>query len=472
MTTKVTQPTDWQARVLAVPEQYNLALLGGRGSGKTTALSFLVLRHCVQYGDLARVLILRATYKSLANLWDEVEALFAAAFPQGIQSNRADFVIRCPNGAVVTLGNLSSQKDVAKWQGQEANLLAVDEVTNFTSLRYINMLRANLRGPAGVPTRMIVLGNPGGPLHATIARMHVHGRTPWRPYTLDDGSEWTYCPSTFVDNPTLDQARYARSIVASAGGDRALSEAWLNNNWNDIAGAFFGDVWGDHLILPDTGWQVPARPMFVRDGVRRLLPPEWSSFVGLDWGWSAPSVCLLAAVPLVPGLVGPGGRVFPKGSYIVLDEVHSARTDDPSLGKGWPPKMLAEEIVAACERWNVEPDGVGDDARGLQNDTLLEQLRDTGLYLEKPVKDRISGWTRLKSLMHGAMVDDGETPGIWISARCRLTCETVPLLPRDDVRMEDVDTSANDHAADALRYLVNFDHGPFATWGRAVGLRG
>ncbi|MCC6920496.1 MAG: terminase [Alphaproteobacteria bacterium] len=470
MTPKVTEPTEWQGRVLAVPERYNLALLGGRGSGKTTALSFLVLRHCVQYEDKARVLILRATYKSLQNLWDEIEALFSAAFPLGLQSNRADFVIRCPNGAVVTLGNLSTSKDVAKWQGQEANLLAVDEITNFSSLRYINMLRANLRGPVGVPTRMIVLGNPGGPLHATIARMHVHGRSPWKPYTLDDGSEWIYCPSTYVDNPTLDQERYARSIIASAGNDRALSEAWLNNNWNDIAGAFFGDVWGPHLILPDTGWTVP--PRVKADPLHGIpAPPRaWSSLVALDWGWTAPAVCLLAAVPRLPGLIGPGGRVYPKGSFLVLDEVHTARTDDPSVGKGWPPRMLAEEIVAACKRWNVQPDGVGDDARGLENDTLLQQLRYSGLYLRKPTKDRISGWTRLKSMMHGAMQDDGETPGVWISERCRLTCETVPLLPRDDVRIEDVDTTANDHAADALRYLINaYDRMPSNISNRRIG---
>ncbi len=347
----------------------------------------------MQHGERARALVLRATYKSLANLWDEMEALFSAAFPGGIQSNRADFVIRCPNGAVVTLGNLQSRKDVAKWQGQEANLLAVDEITNFATLRFINMLRANLRGPADVPTRMIVLGNPGGPLHATIARMHVHRRLPWQPYTLDDGSEWVLCPSTYLDNPALDQARYARSIIASAGGDRALSEAWLHNNWNDIAGAFFADCSGDHLILPDAPWRVPNGP---------VGDHGWASAVALDWGMSAPSVALLAIHPRRPGLRGPGGRVFPARSWIILDEVHTARADDLTQGKNWPPQMLAEEVLAACERWNVRPTGVGDDARGLQNDTLLEQLRRWGLNLNKPTKDGISGWVKVKAMMAAA----------------------------------------------------------------------
>lgn len=73
----------------------------------------------------------------------------------------------------------------------------------------------------------------------------------------------------------------------------------------------------------------------------------------------------------------------------------------------------------------------------------------------KPQKDRISGWVKVKSLMSAARDGDPDTPGLWISEHCRFALETLPLLPRDDVRLEDVDTSANDHFADALRYLVN-----------------
>ena len=45
--------------------------------------------------------------------------------------------------------------------------------------------------------------------------------------------------------------------------------------------------------------------------------------------------------------------------------------------------------------------------------------------------------------------------GLWISERCRYLLETMPTLPRDELRPEDVDTSAADHGADALRYGVN-----------------
>ena len=63
---------------------------------------------------------------------------------------------------------------------------------------------------------------------------------------------------------------------------------------------------------------------------------------------------------------------------------------------------------------------------------------------------------------------DPDTPGLWLSERCRFGLETLPLLPRDDVRMEDVDTTANDHFADAVRYLVNSDL-RIVTYGRTFG---
>lgn len=279
-----------------------------------------------------------------------------------------------------------------------------------------------------------------------------------KPYTLDDGSTWVYAPSTYADNPTLDQDRYAKQIIASAGGDRALSEAWLNNNWADLAGSFFGDVFGEHNIIADSQWRVPTGP---------LRTHGWYSCVSMDWGQSAPSVALLAVQPRFPGLLGPANRAYPAKSWIVLDEVHTARSDDPSLGKGWPPQMLAEEVLAACKRRGVRPYGVGDDARGLNNDTLLDQLGQYGLHLVKPKKDRISGWVQLKALMSGART--GEAPGLYLSERCRYLLETLPLLPRDDVRMEDVDTTANDHGADALRYLVNSPL-RIAGNGRTIGL--
>lgn len=452
------KPTDYQNRVLSVPEHVNIALLGGRGGGKSTSVLFLVLRHCVTFAERARPLVVRASYKALLELEEQASALFATAFPNGgVNHNRAEHVIRLPNGAVVEFGQLENSKDYSKYQGRSFTLLAVDEYTNLKTERHVLLLRSNIRGPAGMPLRVVISGNPGGPLHVQIAKRHVHGRLPWRPYDID-GDTWVTCPSVYTDNPHIDHARYARQITAAAGNDRVLADAWLSNRWDEIRGAFFADVWSDKLLLPqDDEWRADRR--------------SWHSYVALDWGMSAPSVVLLMAQALVKGARAPGGRVVPVGSYIVIDELATAHPNDPNEGLGWPPQMLAEETLARCKRWNVIPRGVGDDARGLQNDTLLEQLARYGLYLDKPHKDRVSSWVRLKQLMATARDGDPDRPGLFISERARYLCETMPVLPRCELRPEDVDTDAADHGADALRYGVNYIP-RFLKSGRVMGWGG
>jgi hypothetical protein len=46
---------------------------------------------------------------------------------------------------------------------------------------------------------------------------------------------------------------------------------------------------------------------------------------------------------------------------------------------------------------------------------------------------------------------DGE-PGLIVFENCRNLIRTIPALPYDKTRVEDVDTDAEDHAYDGLRY--------------------
>ena len=54
-----------------------------------------------------------------------------------------------------------------------------------------------------------------------------------------------------------------------------------------------------------------------------------------------------------------------------------------------------------------------------------------------------------------------DRPGLYISRACRYFWETVPSLPRDPRRPDDIDTRANDHGIDSARY------GALARTGRA-----
>jgi len=431
----------WQERFLHVPDTFNVFLGGGRGGGKSTGAALLILRFLVLYGANAAALVIRPdTYQGSSDFEDAIEDLLKDAFPGSVHRNRQDHTIRIAGGGRVEFGALD-QKTVRKYQGREFGLIVADEAGNFSTLKYLDMLRSNLRSGTGIPTRLIVVANPGGPAHTVLARRYINGRKPWHPFHDPHGETWVYVPTTFADNPNLDPVEYKRRLAASAGGDSALAEAWITGSWDAVTGAFFASLLSPRQVLTDDSWVVPA-------------DPAWETGVGLDWGQSRPTAVLLYATPRLPGLEGPEGRVFPVGSRLILDELATVSTDDLNTGLDWPPAMVAEEVLVRCARWNVKPRGVGDDYRGLADSTLLKQLREHGLVLKKPRKDRVSGWVKVKAMLAEAAKDYPEDPGIWIRERCRYLHETLPILQRNPLRPEDMDSSGPDHAADALRYLA------------------
>lgn len=69
-----------------------------------------------------------------------------------------------------------------------------------------------------------------------------------------------------------------------------------------------------------------------------------------------------------------------------------------------------------------------------------------GIKCVPAINNRLVGWTRLKELMH---TDDL----IIFKGRCPNLIRTIPLMIRDDKNPEDLDTTMEDHAVDALRYM-------------------
>jgi hypothetical protein len=76
---------------------------------------------------------------------------------------------------------------------------------------------------------------------------------------------------------------------------------------------------------------------------------------------------------------------------------------------------------------------------------------------DKAPGSRRQGWQQVRELLRGAVPDATgrrERPGLFVSASCAQFLRTVPTLPRDERNPDDVDTNAEDHIADELRYRV------------------
>jgi hypothetical protein len=177
--------------------------------------------------------------------------------------------------------------------------------------------------------------------------------------------------------------------------------------------------------------------------------PACHLFLSGDWGVSSPSVVYLCA-----RLLAPLGK-YPRNSLLLLSEVHSADPYDMSVGLQWSPSYLADHVNEMCDEFGVRNrQGVLDNARGLGDDTVHSIMAKYGLQFVTPVKGIVANLSAMRELLFNSLKANGR-PGMWISNRCPGFWETVPVLPRDNLRPEIPDTKSNDHWFDAAAYAVS-----------------
>ena len=221
-------------------------------------------------------------------------------------------------------------------------------------------------------------------------------------------------------------------------GAEWLVRAWLYGDWDIVAGGMFDDVWKreKHVIEPFE------------------VPKSWRVDRSFDWGSSAPfSVQWWAESDGTPA---PDEKVYPRGTLFHIAEWYGYN-GNPNEGI----KMLASEIargILDIERnmnRRVSPAGADPSIFATSNGTsIADEMARVGVRWEKADNARKAGWEKMRRLMKASLQERMEEAGLYVFNTCRQFIRTVPSLPRDGRDMEDLDTTTEDHIADAARYRI------------------
>lgn len=439
--------SDFQKKVLAIPETFDVFLGGGRGGSKSFAMAILALRHCEQYKRKARVLYVRQTYKGLSDFENLTRELFGTIYGKAARFNGAEHIWKLPNGGYLELGQLEGHGDYSKYQGRSFTLLLIDEAGQYPMPELIDKLKSNLRGPKDMPIRTVMAANPGDPGHQWIAQRYVFKTAPWAAFHEEKSNKtWVHAPSTFLDNPFIDQYEYKKQLEASCPTDTELLRAWLQGDWTVARGAFFSSVIEEsrNAVGP---WTTPPKNSL-------KLYNDFKLYLAHDYGSSAPSITYMVAWS--PGREGPDGKFYPRDSLILVDELASCEPGNLNKGLGWTVPILAEAIRDFALPWGMKrAEGVADDAifskHGSKEGSIADEFRREKVYFLPAKKaDRKTGWEIMRRLLQDAGKPD--VPGLYISRSCEYFWATVPFLGRDPKKTDDVDSRSADHGADACRY--------------------
>ncbi|MCQ2354383.1 MAG: phage terminase large subunit [Clostridia bacterium] len=381
---------------------------GARGGGKSWALRRKLVLMCLRYPSLRCLLVRR----SLAELRSNHLRQIMAELDGAVTWNEGDKCVIFPNGSRIFLGYCSSERDTLRYQGQEYDVIAIDEATQLTEYQF-SIFKACLRGTSDLPRRMYLTCNPGGIGHAWVKRLFID-----REFRRGESPEdHVFVPATVFDNGILTQRdpEYVRRLESLPP---RLRDAWLYGRWDVFEGQFFPEFDPErHVCEPFA------------------IPTLCGYAAAFDYGFD-----MLAAY--VIGIDREGGlwvlREFCR-SDLTLSEAARHVAD---LCDGLP----VAYAVASPDLWNRRQDS------GKSGFEIMQSV--PGMPPMRPADDRrIPGWRVLREYL--ALPGSG-SPRLHVSRDCRELLRCLPALLHDRNNPEDAADEPHSvtHSPEALRYAV------------------
>ena len=393
---------------------------GARGGGKSYAMLVDPLRYCDKQHH--RALLIRRTMPELRDLINHSQQLYSKAYP-GAKWREQEKEWRFPSGARIEFGYAENLTDALRYQGQSYTWIGIDELPQYPPPDIYNFLRSSLRSvDPEIPVYMRATGNPGNVGSLWVKEMFVDPCESNKRFDVEIPTPMgvkkisrKFIPAKLQDNPYLMQTDDYYAMLASL--PEVQKKQFLEGDWDAYESSSF----------PEFNRQIHVIEPFD-------IPRNWMRFRAADWGYSSPACCLWFAVDYDNNLFvyrelytkRNTADIFARkvlemedGEYIrygILDSSTWARRGD--IGPS-----IAETMIQEGCRWRQS---------------------------DRSPRSRIAG----KVEVHKRLRVDEDTgyPSMFIFSNCLNLIRTLPMLPVDKNNPEDVDTTADDHAYDALRY--------------------
>ena len=386
---------------------------GARGGGKSWAARVKAVMLCSRYPGL-KVLLMRRTLPELR----ENHVRFLLPMLQGVARYReTENCFYFPNGSILKLGYCAAEKDVYQYQGQEWDVIILEEATHFTEEQMTFLTTCNRSTRTDFAPRMYYTCNPGNVGHAWVKRLFID-----RDYRGEERPEdYVFISASVYDNDVLmkNDPGYLRTLMNLPDDQR---RAMLDGDWDVYEGQYFSEWRRDlHVIEPIQ------------------IQPWWQRYRALDYGLDR-LACIWAAFDEL-------GNAYVYRELCVSDTIVSDAARmilDASQGEPISATYMPSDLLGRSSQTGV---------------SIYETFSSCGLAGTPVNNPRVAGWLNLKEWLHP--VDNGAgvvAPRLRIFNTCTELIRCMPLLRfADKGDPSDASTEPHNitHAPDALRYLMD-----------------
>jgi hypothetical protein len=398
---------------------FELLYGGARGGGKTDA-GLAWLEHQTDH-PLMRQLVIRKNADDLSDWIERARVMFTS---MGATFTGKPAVIKWPSGAITRCGHLKDDNAYEKYQGHEYQRILIEELTQIpTEERYLKLLSSCRSTVKELKPRAFLTTNPGGAGHLWVKERFIDVAAPQTlfkdPVT---GRGRIFIPAKVEDNPTLleNDPNY---VAFLEGLPENLRKAWREGDWNIFAGQYFQE-WNEqkHIVQPFK------------------IPDTWKKYRTIDYGRTAPFACYWVAVD------------YDNNAWVYREYYEDGKDADENAQKVVELSESDSKVLGRQYEYSILDSSCwAETGHGESIANLISRVTKGRLDCLKSPKDRVSGWT----VMHQYMRYSKESPPkLRFFNTCHNAIRTIPSLIHDERHPEDLDTDGEDHAADAIRYLL------------------
>ena len=503
---------------------------GSRGPGKTDAQLMRFRRYVGQgYGKFMRGIIFDREYKNLDDLvsksmrwFPEIREVGSATGDARFLSSKSDYRWVWPDGEELMFRAIKKESDYWGYHGQEFPFIGWNELTKYPNDTLFDMLmscnRSSFRpedypvtidGDAykesgriilvdeddesamhyllpEIPLEVFATCNPHGVGHNWVKKRFINaapmGRVVRRVVNVfnprtqqreDVVKTVVHLFGSYKENKYLSPDYVAGLEIMT---DKNKRRAWLFGDWDIVAGGMFDDVWDStqHIVKPFK------------------IPMNWRITRSYDYGSSKPFSVGWWAISDGSDVENADGtwRSTVRGDLFRIAEWYGC-TGKPNEGL----RMLVNDVAAGIVEREMVMGLYGRVQPGPADNSIfdVEDGNSFAANMAKPVKvrgkmykgitwnrsdksqgSRKAGWEAIRKWLKGGLRPEKggprEYPGMFIFNTCKDCIDLFPILPRDEVDQDDVDTDAEDHIGDEVRYMVlSLVNGPRS--GRTKGMQ-
>jgi hypothetical protein len=492
--TRSIQLSPWQRKVAGLVQSVEtlntLLLAGGRGGGKSVLLVWLIIYFALLTGESFNGVLIRADLAGLQKL----EGMLLEQIPMllpGSKYLKAKRRWSLSTGGHLMLIHMDGNDGFNKIQGEDLSHVFWDELGQEADPAVVLRVRSSMRTTdPSVQPKFIATANPLGPGSWWIRDYVVSKALPQRIFKCEffGASETCWVKSTLRDNPYLSNPdAYEAELKASCFGDESKIAAEVYGDWGQVTAGFFGSCLSIERSMVSSNFGVPW--LMDSDGVKRRESRGRNAWIGADWGTASPACAVLLA-EIVESMEFEG-KWIPRGSWVAVDEEYVCSTQ-PDGSREWnrgdrmntAPGFVKRVrdlytrngfVLRDINRRRVIMDSAVTAQLGFGGwsdpVTLSSEFKKYGWEVTgSPKSSRAVGWQLIKSLLYQA---GSEQPGLYISERCESLWATLPYCVSDERNPEDMEKSAPDHSADAVRYAITAANQKAHTWRvQSVEMRG